>query len=29
MSGQLEDYEYPVAAVKAAMDRLPKVQVPA
>jgi tryptophan synthase beta chain len=29
MNGQLEDYEYPVAAVKAAMDRLPKVQVPA
>jgi tryptophan synthase beta chain len=29
MSGQLEDYEYPAAAVKAAMDRLPKVQMPA
>jgi len=29
MSGQLKDYEYPVAAVKAATDRLPKVQVPA
>ena len=29
MSGQLEDYEYPAAAIKAAMDRLPKVQVPA
>jgi tryptophan synthase beta chain len=29
MNGQLEDYEYPVVAVKAAMDRLPKIQVPA
>jgi tryptophan synthase beta chain len=27
MSGQLVDYEYPVAAVKAAMDRLPKVNI--
>ena len=29
MHGQLEDYEYPAEAVKAAIDRLPKVQVPA
>jgi tryptophan synthase beta chain len=28
MSGQLQDYEYPAEAVKAAMDRLPKVQIP-
>jgi tryptophan synthase beta chain len=27
MSGQLVDYEYPVSAVKAAMDRLPKVNI--
>lgn len=29
LSGQLEDYEYPASAVRAAMERLPKVQVPA
>jgi tryptophan synthase beta chain len=29
MSGKLEDYEYPEAAVKSAMERLPKVPVPA
>jgi len=29
LSGQLQDYEYPVAAVKAAMERLPKVAIPA
>jgi tryptophan synthase beta chain len=29
MNGQLEDYEYPAEAVKAAMARLPKVTLPA
>ncbi len=28
-SGKLEDYEYPAAAVKAAMEELPKVNMPA
>ena len=28
-SGKLEDYEYPAAAVKAAMEELPKVNIPA
>jgi tryptophan synthase beta chain len=27
--GKLEDYEYPAAAVQAAMARLPEVDVPA
>ncbi len=29
LNGQLEDYEYPAAAVQSALDRLPKVQWPA
>ncbi len=29
LSGKLEDYEYPVEAVRAAMDELPKVNIPA
>jgi tryptophan synthase beta chain len=29
MNGQLEDYEYPASAVQAAINRLPKVQIPA
>ena len=28
LGGKLEDYEYPAAAVKAAMDELPKVSIP-
>jgi len=29
MNGQLEDYEYPEAAVKSAIERLPKINLPA
>ncbi len=29
LSGKLEDFEYPAEAVKAAMEKLPKVQMPA
>ncbi|UCH60525.1 MAG: TrpB-like pyridoxal phosphate-dependent enzyme [Anaerolineales bacterium] len=29
MGNQLEDYEYPVEAVKAAMEKLPKIEMPA
>ncbi len=29
LDGKLEDYEYPAEAVKAAMEKLPKVQLPA
>lgn len=29
LSGNLEDYEYPAEAIQAAMEKLPKVQIPA
>jgi predicted alternative tryptophan synthase beta-subunit len=29
LGGKLEDYEYPAEAVRAAMDELPKVNIPA
>jgi tryptophan synthase beta chain len=29
LGGKLEDFEYPAEAVKAAMEKLPKVQMPA